>query len=256
MDLRRVSNLFRAMDMNGMRSSKTYYLPDSVDFYSTNNSESLAIDLSQSIGEILAEAIKKRGRASIAVSGGGTPIPLFKEFSLLNIDWKKVDLTLVDDRWVDPKNTDSNELLVRTHLIKNKASKVNFIPLKNDSKTAKDGQKNSEEMLKNITLPFDVIVLGMGSDGHTASLFPCSDELSEGMNLNNLNCLISTSPKTAPYERLSLTARVIIDAKNVFLHLNGSSKLHTLESAMEHKDSSKMPIYTFLENGLSIFWSP
>jgi 6-phosphogluconolactonase len=242
--------------MNGMRSSKTYYLPDSVDFYSTNNSESLASDLCQSIGEILDEAIKKRGRASIAVSGGSTPIPLFKEFSLLNIDWKKVDLTLVDDRWVDPKNADSNELLVRRHLIKNKASKVNFIPLKNDSKTAKDGQQNSEEMVKNMILPFDVIVLGMGSDGHTASLFPCSDELSDAMNLNNLNCLISTSPKSAPYGRLSFTARVIIDAKNVFLHLNGSSKLHTLESAMEYKDSSKMPIYTFLENGLSIYWSP
>ncbi len=239
-----------------MRSSKTHYLPDSVGFYSTNNSESLASDLCQSIGEILTEAIRKRGRASMAVSGGGTPTPLFKEFSLLSIDWAKVDLTLVDDRWVDAKNSDSNELLVRTHLIKNKATKVNFIPLKNDSKTAKEGQKISEEMLKNITLPFDVVVLGMGSDGHTASLFPCSDELPDAMDLNNLNYLISTSPKTAPYQRLSLTARVIIDAKNVFLHLNGSSKLHTLESAMEYKDSSRMPIYTFLENGLSIYWSP
>jgi 6-phosphogluconolactonase len=256
MDLRRVSYLFKAMDMNGMRSSKTYYLPDSVDFYSTNNSESLASDLCQSIGEILTEAIKKRGRASIAVSGGSTPIPLFKEFSLLSIDWTKVDLTLVDDRWVDPKNIDSNELLVRTHFIKNKASKVNFIPLKNDSNTAKEGQKQTEALLRNFTLPFDVVVLGMGSDGHAASLFPCSDELADGMDLNNPNYLISTSPKTAPYERLSLTARVIIDAKNVFLHLNGSSKLHTLESAMEYKDSSKMPIYIFLENGLSIYWSP
>ena len=239
-----------------MRSSKTHYLPDSVGFYSTNNSESLVSDLCQSIGEILTEAIRKRGRASMAVSGGGTPTPLFKEFSLLSIDWAKVDLTLVDDRWVDAKNSDSNELLVRTHLIKNKATKVNFIPLKNDSKTAKEGQKISEEMLKNITLPFDVVVLGMGSDGHTASLFPCSDELPDAMDLNNLNYLISTSPKTAPYQRLSLTARVIIDAKNVFLHLNGSSKLHTLESAMEYKDSSRMPIYTFLENGLNIYWSP
>jgi len=76
------------------------------------------------------------------------------------------------------------------------------------------------------------------------------------MNLNNSNYLISTSPKTAPYERLSLTARVIFDSKNVFLHLNGSSKLHTLESAMEYKDLNKMPIYTFLKNGLSIYWSP
>jgi len=239
-----------------MRSSKTHYLPDSVGFYSTNNSESLASDLCQSIGEILTEAIRKRGRASMAVSGGSTPTPLFKEFSLLSIDWAKVDLTLVDDRWVDAKNSDSNELLVRTHLIKNKAAKVNFIPLKNDSKTAKEGQKISEEMLKNITLPFDVVVLGMGSDGHTASLFPCSEELPNAMDLNNSNYLISTSPKTAPYQRLSLTARVIIDAKNVFLHLNGSDKLHTLESAMKCKDSSRMPIYAFLENGLSIYWSP
>jgi len=239
-----------------MRSSKTHYLPDSVDFYSTNNSESLATDLCQCIGEILTEAIRKKGRASMAVSGGSTPIMLFKEFSLLSIDWTKIDLTLADDRWVDAKNADSNELLVRTHLIKNKAAKVNFIPLKNDSKTAKEGQIYSEKMLRKITPPFDVVVLGMGSDGHTASLFPCSDELPEAMNLNNSNYLISTSPKTAPYERISLTARVIFDSKNVFLHLNGSSKLHTLESAMEYKDSNKMPIYTFLKNGLSIYWSP
>ena len=239
-----------------MRRSKTHYLPDSVDFYSANNSESLASDLSQSIGDILIEAIRKRGRASMAVSGGSTPIPLFKNFSLINIDWTKVDLTLADDRWVDSKSAYSNELLVRTHLIKNKAAKVNFIPLKNDSKTAKVGQKNSEETLRNITLPFDVVVLGMGADGHTASLFPCSDELSDAMDLNNLNKLISISPKTAPYERISFTAKVIIDAKNVFLHLNGSNKLHTLESAMEFKDSSKMPIYAFLEKGLSIYWSP
>jgi len=239
-----------------MISSKTYYLPETVGFYSTNSSESLAVDLCNSIGEILAEAIKKRGRASIAVSGGSTPVPLFKELSLLSLDWSKVDLTLVDDRWVEPKNADSNELLVRTHLIKNNASKVNFIPLKNDSNTAKDGQKQSEALLGNFTLPFDVVVLGMGSDGHTASLFPCSDELADGMDLNNPNYLVSTSPRTAPYERLSLTAQVIIDAKNIFLHLNGSSKLHTLESAMGYKDSSKMPIYAFLENGLSIYWSP
>ena len=111
-------------------------------------------------------------------------------------------------------------------------------------------------MLKNIRLPFDVVVLGMGSDGHTASLFPCSEELSDAMDLNNPNMLVLTSPKTAPYQRISLTAKVITDSKNIFLHLNGSSKLHTLESAMKYKDSSKMPIYAFLENGLSIYWSP
>jgi len=244
------------MDINGMRSSKTHYLPEHVGFYSTNDSESLALDLSQNISEVLVETIKKRGRASIAVSGGSTPIPLFEALSRLNLDWGKVDLTLVDDRWVESDNKDSNELLVRTHLIKNKAVKVNFVPLKNNSSNAKKGQMSSEKALKSFTLPFDVVVLGMGTDGHTASLFPCSEEIKLAMDLNNDDCLVATTPTSAPYERLSLTAKAIIDAKNVFLHLNGSSKLHTLESAMEQKDSSKMPIYTFLENGLSIYWSP
>ena len=239
-----------------MRSSKTYYLPEHVGFYSTNSSESLVSDLSQNISEILKEAIQKRGRASMAVSGGSTPKPLFEELSLLNLDWSKVDLTLVDDRWVNSENKDSNELLLKTYLIKNKAKKVNFVPLKNDAQSAKEGVLLSEEALKSFTMPFDIIILGMGADGHTASLFPCSDELKEGMDLKTKNSLIATTPKTAPYERISLTAKSIMEAKKIFLHLNGSSKLLTLEEAMNLSDSNKMPIYAFLENGLDIFWSP
>jgi len=166
-----------------MRGSKTYYLPDHVGFYSTNSSDSLAEDLGQRIHGILKETINKRGRASMAVSGGSTPKTLFEKLSSLNLDWSKVDLTLVDDRWVDTDNKDSNELLVKTHLIKNKAEKVNFISLKNDAKSAKEGVSMSEEALKSFSMPFDIVILGMGEDGHTASLFPCSDELSKGMDL-------------------------------------------------------------------------
>ena len=239
-----------------MRSSKAYFLPEYVGFYSTNSSESLVDDLSQNIGEIIIKAIEERGRASLAVSGGSTPKPLLEELSLFDLDWSKVDLTLVDDRWVGSDHKDSNELLVKTHLIKNKAAKVNFVPLKNDAKSAKEGVSLSEDALKSITMPFDIVLLGMGSDGHTASLFPCSDELSIGMDLNTNSHLVATTPKTAPYERISLTAKSIFEAKKVFLHLNGSAKLHTLEEAMSIRDSSKMPIYAFLERGLDIFWSP
>ena len=105
-------------------------------------------------------------------------------------------------------------------------------------------------------MPFDLIILGMGGDGHTASLFPCSEELPIGMDLNTKSHLVATTPKTAPHERISLTAKSIFEAKRVILHLNGSAKLHTLEEAMSIRDSSKMPIYAFLEQGLDIFWSP
>ncbi len=239
-----------------MTISRPSFLPSTVTFHSANSSESLALDLSVTIGKILIEAIRQKGGASIAVSGGITPISLFQKLSLLDINWAKVDLTLVDDRWVEPIHPDSNELLVKSNFIKNNALDVNFIPLKNDSKSAKDGHKFSEKLIKAISLPFDVIVLGMGSDGHTASLFPCCDELSTGMDLNNSDCLVATSPKTAPHERMSLTARVIYEAKSVFLHLNGSNKLDTLQEAMNYKDASKMPIYNFLEKGLSVYWSP
>ena len=239
-----------------MRSSKTHYLPEHVGFYSTNSSDSLAVDLSQNISEILLETIKNRGRVSMAVSGGSTPIPLFKALSHLGLDWSKVDLTLVDDRWVSSDHKDSNELLVKSHLIKNKAVNVNFIPLKNDASTAKEGRASSEEALQSFSLPFDIVILGMGTDGHTASLFPCSEEINSAMDLNNNDFLVATTPTSAPYERLGMTAKAIMDAKSVFLHLNGSSKLHTLEKAMDLKDAYKMPIYGFLENGLDIYWSP
>ena len=239
-----------------MRSSKTHYLPEYVGFYSTNSSESLAVDLSQNISEILLETIKKRGRVSMAVSGGSTPISLFKVLSHLGLDWSKVDLTLVDDRWVSSDHKDSNELLVRSNLIRNKAANVNFIPLKNDASTAKEGRASSEEALHSFSLPFDIVILGMGTDGHTASLFPCSEEINSAMDLNNNDFLVATTPTSAPYERLGMTAKAIMDAKSVFLHLNGSSKLHTLEKAMDLKDAYKMPIYGFLENGLDIYWSP
>ena len=239
-----------------MRSSKTHYLPEHVGFYSTNSSESLAVDLSQNINEILVKTIKKRGRVSMAVSGGSTPISLFKVLSHLGLDWSKVDLTLVDDRWVSSDHKDSNELLVRSNLIRNKAANVNFIPLKNDASTAKEGRASSEEALHSFSLPFDIVILGMGTDGHTASLFPCSEEINSAMDLNNNDFLVATTPTSAPYERLGMTAKAIMDAKSIFLHLNGSSKLHTLEKAMDLKDAYKMPIYAFLENGLDIYWSP
>jgi len=252
----KVRSSFQVMYTAGMRSSKTYYLPEHVGFYSTNSSESLVVDLARSISEILIDAINKSGRASLAVSGGRTPKPLFEELSLINLDWSRVDLTLVDDRWVDSDHKDSNELLVKTHFIKNKAARVNFVPLKNDAQSAKEGVPLSEEALKNIDMPFDIIILGMGTDGHTASLFPCSDELPVGMDLNTMSHLVATNPKTAPYERISLTAKSIFNAKKVILHLNGSAKLHTLEEAMNLSDSSQMPIYAFLQHGLDIFWSP
>ena len=239
-----------------MKINETNYLPSHVDWYGSNSAESLDIDLSQRIGQLLTQSITENGCASIAVSGGRTPIGLFEELSKLNLDWSKVELALVDERWVDAKNEDSNELLVRRHLIKNKATQIKFFPIKNTANSAKEGQLLYEQALQKVKLPFDVIVLGMGDDGHTASLFPCCKELSQAMDPDNQQKCILTKPKNAPYERISLTFSTISKAKNLFLHLRGSSKLRTFELAMTLKDSNKMPIYAFTEQSLEIYWCP
>ena len=239
-----------------MMNNKFNYLPKSVNWHESNARDSLAKNLSQSIGQLLSQSINEDGRASLAVSGGRTPVLVFEALSELDLDWSKVDLALVDERWVDSSHEDSNELLVRQHLIKNKASKVNFVPIKNNAKTVKDGQISCQQSFQKIKKPFDVVVLGMGTDGHTASLFPCAEELNDAMNPNNSEGYVVTSPKTAPYDRISLTYKAISSAKNIILHLNGSQKLKVLELAMTHKNAKKMPIYAFLEDPLSIYWSP
>ena len=252
----KVKSSFNNMDINGMMNNKFNYLPRTVNWYGSNTRESLAKDLSQSIGQLLSQSINHDGRASLAVSGGRTPVLVFEALSELDLDWSKVDLALVDERWVDASHEDSNELLVRQHLIKNKASEVNFTPIKNNAKTIKDGQILCQKSFQKIKQPFDVVVLGMGTDGHTASLFPCAEELNDAMDPNNSEGYVVTSPKTAPYERISLTYKAINSAKNIILHLNGSHKLKVLELAMSHKDAEKMPIYAFLEDPINIYWSP
>jgi 6-phosphogluconolactonase len=232
------------------------FLPSHVDWYGSNSAESLDIDLSLRIGQLLTQSISENGCASIAVSGGRSPIGLFEELSKINLDWSKVELTLVDERWVDAKNENSNELVVRKHLIQNQATQVKFFPIKNSAKNSKEEQVLHEQVLQKIKLPFDVIILGMGEDGHTASLFPCCKELTQAMDPNNQQKCIVTKPKNAPYERISLTFSTISKAKNLILHIRGSSKLQTFELAMTLKDANKMPIYAFMEQPLEIYWSP
>jgi len=232
------------------------FLPSHVDWYGSNSAESLDIDLSLRIGQLLTQSISENGCASIAVSGGRSPIGLFEKLSKINLDWSKVELTLVDERWVDAKNENSNELVVRKHLIQNQATQVKFFPIKNSAKNSKEEQVLHEQVLQKIKLPFDVIILGMGEDGHTASLFPCCKELTQAMDPNNQQKCIVTKPKNAPYERISLTFSTISKAKNLILHIRGSSKLQTFELAMTLKDTNKMPIYAFMEQPLEIYWSP
>ncbi|WP_171012987.1 6-phosphogluconolactonase [Arcobacter arenosus] len=212
------------------------------------NKEELLEELSSDIVELLQDEIEEKGKASLLVSGGSTPKPLFQKLSNIDIPWEKVIISLVDDRWLEPTHKDSNELLVKENLMQNFASKAKFVGMFIEGKTAYESDEDCSLTYEDNVFPFDVIILGMGGDSHTASLFPENEKLKEAYDLKNENLCISIKPDTAPYDRMSLTLGAILSAKNIILHIEGEEKLKVYEEALNSKDIFKTPISAVLNN--------
>lgn len=222
------------------------------------NSQLLIEDLAAYIVKDLKQAIDKKGHASIAVSGGKTPIPLFKLLSQQDLDWHNVFITLVDDRWVDDTDDASNEKLVLTCLLQNKAKLANFVGLKNSCDNPFDGAEITDKILNKIPMPLDVLILGMGEDGHTASLFPGAANLRAGLDMKSGRKVVGMTPLTAPLDRITLTLPTILDSQNIYLHLVGGSKMQVLQQAEKGDDINQMPIRAILQqNKVNVigFWT-
>lgn len=204
--------------------------------------EALAVE----IQERLQAAIAKDGKALIAVSGGRSPIPLFQKLTEADLPWEKVTITLVDERWVDPGDDDSNEKLVRQNLLKGKAAKARFVPLKNNATTPEEGVDECHSALSTLPMPFDVVVLGMGDDGHTASFFPHAPGLAEAIATDSKLLCAAVRPSTAPHPRMTLTLNALQDSHWVVLPLQGDSKLKTYRTACEDGPVEGMPVRSVL----------
>lgn len=221
------------------------------------NTEALNEQFGQRILSILTDAIEQKGHASLVVSGGSTPKPLFQFLSAHAIAWDKVTITLADDRWLDNTQADSNEKLVREHLLVNKAAAANFVSLLTKDADAVKAEEEISRRIDVIDDEFDVLILGMGEDGHTASLFPCSAQIAAGLDLKRTLSAIATQPTTAPYQRMSMSLAKIIKAKNVFLHLTGEKKRQVLSSAISDYSILEKPIKAVCENtDVSLMWAP
>ncbi len=221
--------------------------------------KSLIIDLADLIGKLLTAGISENSRASLAVSGGSTPVELFEALSDFDIAWHKVVITLVDERWVEPVENDSNEHLVRTHLLKNRAAAATFIGMKNSAATAGAGEAECEQQLQNVPRPFDVLILGMGNDGHTASLFPGAEKLAIATDMKSARTCMAVAPLTAPHERMTLTLPAILDSRRIFLHITGQNKKDVLQQAQEDGPGEEMPIRFILRQQttpVSVYWAP
>ena len=219
----------------------------------------LAESLAEAVASILSAAIAERGQAFIAVSGGSTPKRFFEALSGKAIDWAKVTVTLVDERFVEPDNERSNEKLVKDNLLVDAASAAHFEPLYYPTASAEEAAAAASRQTASIGCPFDVVVLGMGGDGHTASFFPGGSRLSEALDAATPRGVMTMQAEGAGEPRLTFTFSSLQDARLLVLHIEGDGKRDVLAKAEAPGDEAEMPVRAILRRAaapLQIYWAP
>lgn len=222
-----------------------------------------AVALSHALsGEVkvdLEEAIQVRGAASLVVSGGRTPVRLFEQLQTEALDWSRIWVTLADERWVDTSDPASNERLVREHLLSGAAANARFVGLKNPAPTPEAGADWASRALTRVPHPFDLVVLGMGEDGHTASLFPDSLALTRALDAAAAPACIAINTLKAPHARVSLNLAALLDARRIVLHIEGETKWQVYQKARTPGSIQELPVRVVLhqqEVPVDVFWSP
>lgn len=219
----------------------------------------LAQALAERVAEALQEAITTRGHATLAVSGGSTPVRFFEALSGKKIDWSKVMVTLVDERFVSPDHERSNEGLIRRHLLQDEAAAARLLGLWRETDTVEEAAQGALLDIARLPTPLDMIVLGMGTDGHTASFFADAG----GFDLlTDPGCPVPVLPvrsKSAGEPRLTLTLPVLAQARSLVLHIEGAEKDKVLARALAGAPASELPIRAVIDHAvgsLHIYHAP
>ncbi len=206
------------------------------------NRQALAQALARVVAQGLSRAITLKGSAVLAVSGGTTPQRFFENLSHEEITWENVTVTLVDERQVDETSPRSNARLVKASLLQNKAKAARFVPLHENEKQA-------------AALGLDVVVLGMGTDGHTASFFPGGDRLKDALDQTNREGVVEMNAPGAGEARQTFTLAKLMAASKIFLHIEGSEKIKVLQDAESGDDVLLMPVRGVLK-AVEVYWCP
>jgi len=221
------------------------------------SSAELAAALSGSVANTLRGAIDKRGVGFIAVSGGTTPALFFRALSNEDLDWSKVVVTLADERFVERSSPRANAGLVKANLLQNKAAAARFVDLYQPAPDVETAVAMADRQLPVLPWPLDITMLGMGSDGHTASFFPDAANLAALLDPGSKDIVLPVHAANAGEPRLTLTLARLAEAPFVALHIEGGEKRKVLESTLG--DGPKLPVRSVLEhasNPVQVFWAP
>lgn len=219
--------------------------------------EELAASLASAVADTLRAAITRRGQAFLAVSGGTTPGRFFAALSREGLDWSKVTVTLVDERFVPESSPRSNAALAKTNLLQNEASRARFAPLFHEATSVEKGADLADAAIRALPWPLDATILGMGGDGHTASFFPDATRLDDLLDPASSRLVMPVHADSAGEARLTLTLPALVGAGLVVVHIEGAEKLKVIEAALAAETA--LPIRTVLDRtprAAEIYWAP
>ena len=226
--------------------------------------ERLIQALASDCADKLQSGIKANGQATFLVSGGSSPEPVYKALSKRPLPWKQINVALVDERWVEQGEAGSNHTFIANSLLQHEAAEAPFLAMKNPAATPAEGEAECERAYQELPRPFDVCVLGMGNDGHTASFFPYAVGLEEALNpASDKLCKAITAKQSAVtgvhIERMTLTLAAILQAKEIKLLITGDEKLKVYRQALLGNDELEMPVRSILKQGhkpVTVYWAP
>lgn len=234
-------------------------MPNSNDMKAHAARPALVSALADHIAGVIHQAVASRGAATLVLSGGTTPADLFAVLDGMDLPWDKVSLTLSDERWVDLDDPASNEAMVRRTLATALAKGARLVGLKSPGAAAADGLEATHGRVATLDRPFDLVLLGMGEDGHTASFFPGGEGLEQALSGNGGLAVAGVVPAIPGPARITLTRPVLLDSRVIILLITGETKRRVLDQALVPGPVEVLPVRSVLHQDLvpvSIWWAP
>jgi 6-phosphogluconolactonase len=210
----------------------------------------------------LLQALDQKTSATLLLSGGSTPAPLYQRLSTADLNWNQVNVALVDERWVDAESDASNERLLHENMLINNAADANFASMKNDHQTPFDGEAECSSRYATLPAPYTICLLGMGSDGHTASLLPGAEGLTAALDSKQYCAGIRAVKSEVTgdnIERMTMTPWSILQSQRLILLITGTDKWAVFQQACQSGASADQPISFFIHQDsvpLEVYWAP
>lgn len=229
------------------------------EWHAFSDRDALATALASAVADRLHEAVGTHHNATLAVSGGSSPAAFFEALSVSALPWRHITVVPADERWVPGDHPDSNARLIHEHLLQGEAEIAEFMPLHGRGDSPEDGLRLVQQHLSSLRWPLDVVVLGMGLDGHTASLFPDAPELPHLLRTPSL--CGPANPPSQPQARMSLSASAINSARHRHLLIHGQDKRAVFEAAAVDGPEAELPVRAVLNAPdawlpLQVYWAP